>query len=245
MSKWHFGACKFPILCLGALMLALTAAHFPAAEASWDTVHVMLGEKQFEIPKKYYLESPLVEMFKNVAGLDDGSRDRLLIFQADELADNIPGYKLQDGKVKNDINARLVVLNDLERSRYLSSQENLWYARGPFYKDRFVESYPGKPWFKVFQNLDGQKIDSMWELLKQYPDSNRSIPKDISDYWIATCLKWRSDTLPTVSGKRVDCSSRIIFDNVMIEFDLTEQNLDFIDQVRKYLKATVMTWQRS
>jgi hypothetical protein len=88
-----------------------------------------------------------------------------------------------------------------------------------------------------------QGWDSAWELLKQYPDANQLIPEDISDYWIASCAV--SKGTPTPSGQYISCTSRIIFDHIMIEFHIAEQNLSVIDQVQDYLKSKVMSWQRS
>lgn len=215
------------------------------SEASWDSVTVTLGNKRFEIPKRYYFESSLVEMFKGVVGVDDNSRDRLLLFEAKELAAEIPGYQIQDGKVTNDINVLLSILTDAERGRYLDSMHrngDLWYGKG-LYTGRVVEPYPGRPWFKVFHNFKGQRWDSVWELLKQYPNANQLIPEDISDYWIASCSV--SKGTPTPSGQHISCTSRIIFDHIMIEFHVAEQNLSVIDQVQDYLKSKVMSWQRS
>jgi hypothetical protein len=75
--------------------------------------------------------------------------------EAKELATEIPGYQIQDGKVTNDINARLVVLTEKEAALYRKPDWaiELWYSRG-LYKGRLVKPYPGRPWFKVFHNFE-------------------------------------------------------------------------------------------
>jgi hypothetical protein len=117
-------------------------------------------------------------------------------------------------------------MNDAERRRYQDSDQyrDLWEASGS-YQNRVVEESRGGL-YKVFRKVE---YPYSWALLKRNPEERGQIPNDVSDFWVAHCLDGGSSV--TEGGTHTTCKSRIIKDDLLIEFNVSEQNIGLIEQL--------------
>lgn len=204
-----------------------------------DLSEVKLGQHSFAIPKNYQLEKSIPEWLRWLPGIDDGSRDVLLKFSAAEVAKYVPDYRETDGHYREDIVAVLAALDTEETRRYESGERlsDLWHFSGS-YTDAIVEPHENAGWHKVYRKVE---YPFSWAVLKQLPDTGQKMPNP-SDFWISQCLSGDSPLTP--SRKRVACKSHVFFDDLVVDFEVSEQNLKVIDGVADYLKAKVTEWKR-
>ena len=229
---------KKTVLTIAAL-LATSVIAYAAVIALSDTYHVELGQHMFNIPKPYSREGWMPQWLTSTPGLDDGSRAYLLEFPAEELAQAIPGYQSVDGRYKQDITAILNALTPVEVARYEDPEEHrdLWDATGS-YRERIVEPYPDRPWFKVYRKVEHPRS---WAAVQRSPESGEALPIDPLDLWIASC---RETTSPiTATGKYTRCLTYAFYDDIAIEFYISGENLHLIDEVRAYLRSKVESWK--
>lgn len=222
-----------------AALLATSVIAYAAIIALSDTYRVELGQHTFDIPKQYSREGWMPQWLISTPGLDDGSSAYLLEFPAKELEEAIPGYQPMDGRYREDITAILNVLTPVEKARYEDSgrYRDLWEATGS-YRERIVEPYSDRSWFKVYRKVE---YPYSWAITTRSPDSGEPMPKDTLNFWVAHCLSGNSPV--TESGKSTDCNSYVFYDDIAIEFRLSEHNLHLIDEVRTYLKSKVDSWK--
>jgi len=220
-------------------LLMASAVVYAAIFALSDTLHVQLGKYTFNIPKQYSQEGALPHWLIITPGLDDGSKDYLLRFPAKEIVAAIPGYKEMDGRYTEDITAILAVLTSVEVKRYEDSERyrDLWNATGS-YLERIVELYTHKPWFKIYRKIE---YPNSWAVVSQSPENGALLPKDTLDFWVAHCLSGNSPL--TKSGEIAICDSYVFYEDIVIDFSVSEQNLDVINDVRSYLKNTIENWR--
>lgn len=229
------------IFLIGTLLLTSIVAYASVVALS-DTYRVELGQHTFEIPKQYSREGWMPQWLSSAPGLDDGSRAYLLEFPAEELAEAVPGYQPMDGRYREDIVAILYALTPVEVARYSESDRyrdlrDLWDATGS-YRERIVEAYPDRPWFKVYRKIE---YPDVWAVVKQSPESGEPLPNKPSEFWIASC---RATTSPiTETGKLERCSTYAFYDDTAIEFSVRGKNLHLIDEIRTYLRSKVESWR--
>ncbi|HEX7046957.1 MAG TPA: hypothetical protein VF275_05250 [Gammaproteobacteria bacterium] len=232
------GVMKKSFYILVVLILG-SAVTYAAVIAVSDTYRVKLAQHTFNIPKQYSREGGLSLWFAGIPGLDDGSRAYLLEFPAEELAEAIPGYQPMDGRYREDITAILNSLRPVEVKRYKDSERyrDLWEATGSYQK-RIVEPYSDRPWFKVYREVE---YPYSWTVTTRSPDGGEPLPENVFDFWIAHCLSANSPI--TESGKSIDCDSYVFYDDIAIDFGISEQNLHLVDEVRAYLKSKIESWK--
>lgn len=227
----------FVLLCVGT-MFGLQGCR--AEPSTSDSTEIRLGRHVFVIPKAHLMEQATPDWLRWFPGLDDGSRDVLLRFGAAEVARGVPGYAEADGDYAEDVVAVIAVLNPDEIKRYQSGERlaDLWYGTGS-YTDAIVEPLGGTGWHKVYRKVE---YPYSWAVLKQLPTAGQSMPSP-SEFWIAQCLAGDSPLTP--SGKRGGCKSHVSFGDLVVDFEVSEQNLRVIDGVAGYLTAKVTEWRRS
>lgn len=225
------------LLCLLAVV-ALQACR--SDSSSTDMTEFKLGQHTFLIPESYVLEKFIPKWLRWLPGLDDSSRDILLMFRAAEIAEHVADYHEADGSYEEDVVAVLAVLDSGEIERYRRGQRlsDLWHHTGS-YSDAIVEAHENTGWHKVYRKVE---YPYSWAVLKQLPNASQPMP-DPSDFWVAQCLA--GDSPLTLSRMRVACKSYVFFDEWVVDFEVSEQNLRVIDGVADYLRAKVTGWKRS
>lgn len=228
------------IIALLGLLAVISLQACQSESSTSDITEVKLGQHTFVIPKSYQLEKIIPEWLRWLPGLDDGSRDLLLKFKAAEVAAHVSGYRDIDGGYQEDVVAVLAVLNSEEIERYKSGGRlyDLWQFTGS-YADAIVEPYENGGWHKVYRKVE---YPYSWAVLKQVPATGQAMPNP-ADFWVAQCLA--GDSPLTQSRKRVACKSYIFFDDLVVDFEVSEQNLKVIDGIADYLKAKVIQWKQS
>jgi hypothetical protein len=229
---------KKRVLLIAGILLVFAAGVYGLSKRASDMATIKLRNHVFTVPARYSLEGSVPDWLRNVTGLDE-SHDILLTFGADEIAAHVPGYVTKDEGYTENITVRVAALDpvDVARSADPSRFSDVWSGTGS-YKDRIVEPYKNRPWYKVFRKLE---YPVSWAVLSQYPDSNKPFPLKISDFWLAECLTLHSPL--TKSGKRVDCTTDRLTGDIEIEFDVSEQNLPVIEAVGDYIQATILAWE--
>ncbi len=209
-----------------------------STESPGNSIKFNLGGHVFHIPEKNSLEKGVPEWLRWLPGLDNSSNKVLIIFPAHEVSTAVDGYETDDGKYVEDVRGLLTVLNEDESRRYEDpgQYEDLWKGFGS-YEDRIVEKHKDGL-YKVFRKSE---YPYSWALLKQNPEVDRQTPDDVSDFWIAHCLDGESSV--AASGTHTTCKTRVIRDDLLIEFNVSEQNISLIDEIGDFLVSEVTSWQ--
>ena len=196
-------------------------------------VSLSLGTHIFLIPEANALVGKQFFWMDWLKGADEASRTKEIVFFGDELSKAVPGYRTDSVNLF----ATLAVLNDDEISRYKNSDRyrDIWAGEGAF-QGGSVEAWGDvKGWYKVFRPLE----QNSWTVMRRYPDPAISVPKNPEEFWVAHCSK-----MGTKSKVPVNCRSYLFFDDIAVDFSISEANLPLIDKVRTFLKGRVLEWKR-
>ena len=228
----------------GAVLIAVIAslaAGLSIAISSEDHAgrHLSLGGHELTIPRQYLLEGGLDRWIRLIPGLDDSSREILVRFPAHEIAAHTPGYEPNDGELKEDMPARIVALTPIDLQNHLDPERfrDLWYRTGG-YADAVVEEDRGRELLKVFRRVEYPRS---WALVSMLSEAGSALPNSVLDFWVAHCLDGPSSETP--SGHHVTCMAYAIRGDLMVEFNISEQNLAVIDSVRQFILDTVKRWE--
>jgi hypothetical protein len=144
---------------------------------------ITVGGRTFSIPVQYVRDEPPLWL-RMLPGLDDGSREFPILISAEELAGKIPAYIVRDGDRLHDLLARVVILTDVEQSRYLNPEQfsDIWNGTGA-YQDRVIER---DDWglVRVYRRSD----PGSWAVFSVDP-GEASIPRDVYSFWLGQCLQ--------------------------------------------------------
>lgn len=201
---------------------------------------VRLGEHVLKIPAEN-LVSSIPFWLHLIPGLAPSRNEILLKIGAGEIAEEVPGYQVYEGELKNDISLHLKVLDEkgVEQIRNPVSNiySNIWYGRGS-YDNRVVEDHDGSPFYKVYD----KKPYIYWSALRVYPDATMPMPDDPFSFWVASCVELNSPITPT--GYSTSCQSQFVHDDVLINFRVNEVNLHLIDTVKAALVKKLLLWKQ-
>lgn len=220
--------------------VATAVVAYLLAGCSGEIQRVVLADYVFLVPKEYSLSDPIPLWLRLMPGLDDDSRTTLFQVPAEELAVAVPGYIPSDGKYVENVRAMLTVLDKVEAERYV----NLEWVRearegtGSF-SGRIVEPYVSQPWYKVFRPVE---YPNSWSTFSMPSRSDEPLSDQSEDRWLAHCL--RTSSTITSSGKFVSCSTHVLFEDLAIEFSISEQNLVVADEIKLYLVRKVSSWKQ-
>jgi hypothetical protein len=205
-----------------------------------NTQHVRLAGRDFEIPRRFLQESEAYPWWLRwLPGLDTGTRELLLTINASDVANFVSSYKTHEGQYSDDLHVRLVVLTAEERRRYADSAKfaDIWNANGS-YRGEIIDFNPSQG-FRVFRRVE---YPNSWELFTISPKVSR-LPADIFSFWLGSCLKLHSSL--TSTGVIVDCSSYALAGDIAVNFRTTDQNIQAVPEIRKYLIHLVSQWQQA
>lgn len=225
------------LLSLFAIGITISMVIFNNSESK----KIKLGGYIFDIPLSYSRENSNFGWLAKFSGFDDGSNSYMLEFSAEEMAANIPGYKTRNKEYKEDIRAILSILTPVEVERYqhAEQQRDLWYLRN-FYQDAAINKYIDKGWFMVSGKYEKGRL---WSVVKKMPSDKEEFPESIFDFWVADCFSGASPL--TKSGKIVNCRSYVFYENIAIDFYVSEENLEVIESIRDYLRSKIESWKIS
>ncbi len=208
-----------------------------------DVVQIKLRQHTFLIPKHNALEreSVMPDWLLNMSGLDDGSNTTLFLFDDKEIKASVPDYQVaSDNQFKDDIEVLMAALISKEISDYQDPHTyaelgDLWQATGS-YKDRKVEPAEIPGWYKVYRAVE---YPNGWTLLNQFPDPEKPMPEQVSDFWIAKCL------IQGPKGKRQGrCTTYEMMGDIFLEFSVSDYNLPALDELRDFIKTKVQEWKQ-
>ena len=208
-----------------------------------DVVQIKLRQHTFLIPKSIAMDraSVMPDWLINMSGLDDGSSTTLFRFDDQLIKANVKGYQVaSDNQFKDDIEGLIIALNSEEISRYKDPSYpplgDLWRSTGS-YKNRKVEaSSEITGWYKVYRAVE---YPNSWALLSRFPDTDKKIPDQPHDFWVANCL------MQGPEGKRNGrCRTHELIDDIVVEFSISDYNLHLLDEIRAFIKSQVQEWKQ-
>jgi len=228
-----------PRLNLAAAVVTAVVAYLVAG-CSGGNQRVVLADHVFLIPKEYSLGDSIPLWLRLMPGLDDDSRATLFQVPAEELAVAVPGYIPADGKYVENVRAMLTVLAKVEAERYVNPEwvREAREGTGSF-SGRIVEPYVGQPWYKVFRPVE---YPYSWSIFSMQSSSDEFLSDRGEDRWLAHCLRISSPI--ATSGNFVSCSTHVLFEDLVIEFSISEQNLVVADEIKLYLVSKVTSWKQ-
>ena len=209
-----------------------------------DVVQIKLRQHTFLIPKHIAMEreSIMPDWLINMSGLDDGSSTTLFQFNDQDIKTHVSGYQIaSDNQFKDDIEGLIIALTPEEVNRYKNPDTyaqlaDLWRATGS-YKKRRVEPAETAGWYKVYREVE---YPNGWVLVNQFPDTEKPVPKQVADFWVADCL------MQGPEGKRNGrCRTYELMDNIVVEFSISDYNLPLLDELKAFVKRNVQEWNRS
>ncbi|MDZ4380600.1 MAG: hypothetical protein U0942_04590 [Parvibaculum sp.] len=232
-TKMLKASIKIGLVLIGTL--AISAVAYEATSLLSDTYRVALGQHVFNIPTQYSRQGAASQL----TGADEDSRSYMLEFSAEDVAAEVSNYKTTNGSYRENIRAVLIAPTFDESKRYQSPGylKDIWNAEGS-YRDAIIESYAGRSWLKVYRKIE---YPYSWAVLREMPEKNRSVPENVFSFWIANCLSGNSPI--TQSGEIVICQSYALDQDIVIDFYISEQNLDVIEDVRLFLKSKIELWK--
>lgn len=229
---------KIGLFIFGVMPLFLSAHAYSSNSEKVEAVR--LGQYLLEIPSENLAES-IPFWLRFVPGLAPGYDEILLRIDADEIAEEVSGYQVYDGKLKNDILLRLEVLDEKGLEQLLNPISNIysdiWYGRGP-YDNRVVEDHASSPFYKVYD----KEPYIYWSALRVYPDATMPMPDDPFSFWVAGCIE--HEKTPMTSTGYASCQSQFVHDNLLLDFNFNEVNLHLIDVIKATLLKKVLSWRK-
>ncbi|MGX9462241.1 hypothetical protein ACWXWU_13550 [Shewanella sp. A14] len=222
---------KFNYLTISAVCFCFVIG---LAIAKSNSSKIRIGSYDFDIPEEYLLESSMPDWLKWLPGVDEPNKGVLFKLPAKLISENVSGYKAIDGKLVEDIRGYLVVLNSQERTRYGDkAQYNDLISGTGSYANMIVENHG--QFFKVFRKVE---YPYSFALVTENPTE---ISEPSNGFWIAHCLNRKNSI--SQSGEHVSCSSHAVKGDLLVEFNISEQNIMYIETVKHYLMEQVMEWK--
>ncbi|MGD8177449.1 hypothetical protein [Marinimicrobium sp. ARAG 43.8] len=230
---------------IALIVIVILVAVFGAQAITYavsDVVRIKLRQHTFLIPKHIAMEreSVMPDWLLNMSGLDDGSSTTLFKFDDQEIKANVTGYQVDsDNQFKDDVEGLIIALTSEEVGRYkdpsYAQLSDLWQRTGS-YKNRKVEAAEMPGWYKVYRAVE---YPNSWALLSRFPNSDKPIPDQPQDFWIASCL------MQGPEGKRNGrCRTYELIDDIAVEFSISDYNLHLLDEIREFIRSQVREWKQ-
>ncbi|MEX2206369.1 MAG: hypothetical protein WEF50_09110 [Myxococcota bacterium] len=234
MTNRRTTAAKMTVASL--LLVAGSIIAFAVAKQA-DQPH-SLGDHELAIPPEYLLEGELDRWVDLIPGTDVGSRGVLLRVPAREIAAHVPTYKIGDPAFQVDIIARLVALTPKELREQLDPHRlsDLWFQRGE-YENAIMQQDRNRRLLKVFRRAEYPRS---WALVSNVSADATPLPDSVLEFWVAHCLDGPSSDSAT--AQHATCMTFAMLGDLMIEFDIPEQNVDAVDAVRRFMVELVAGW---
>jgi hypothetical protein len=230
-----FASVALPVILLPAYG-ALTTGE--CAEPAGQIVNVQLAKYSLRIPRENLFEDEIPWWIRMIPGLDTtGGDSKRYRISAEQVGKAIDGYQIRDGIIDEEVSGILWALTKeevaLENDPFLGEYGKAWLGTDS-YSERIIEKESQTGLFRVqnkYKNLG-------WMYMKRDPREAGPLPKERSEYWVATCLEIKG--IPKPESLRVNCNSSVrLYPDFAIDFSVSGQNISVIEQVREFLKAEV------
>ncbi len=203
-----------------------------------NIVEVRLGCHMLEVPRKNVVSNGVPAWLRWLPGLDDGSNSALFRFFDHEVQEYVSGYQIGEVRFRDDIEIIIIALttedvNGYQNPKTFSQLGDLWNMQGS-YRERRMEPHRSNGWYKVFREVE---YPYSWALLNRYPDPHSPLPDSTSEFWVAHCLMLGPKKDPQPS-----CTSHFLVDDFLVEFSISEYNIEKIDKVKAFLRSEVESW---
>ena len=197
-----------------------------------------MGRYQFNIPAEYGTRGFMNLSVRWFTRHFQSKEVAVFELKEHELALNISDYKVGESDHPRNIKGLIRVWDEktLQTFKQPGRYASLWRGTGAYTK-REVQPYSNGKLYRVYRDASSKKI---WTVLKQNPLQNNPLPDNSFDFWVARCRAHESK-MPG-SAQFTICNSYLLIDDVVVEFYLTEDNLETIDEIRQYLTEKVISW---
>lgn len=217
---------RIAVLCMSALF-AFQFGYAGMSEA--DTIKIRLGPYSLGIPEANSLEGKAPFWIAMIPGLDSGAKSTNIIFPSHEVAVSIPGL---DPETELLGTLHSVSEEEYNAYRHHSFGVDLWFGRGA-HKHKTFEPWEGTGLYRAFYAQHHKKV--FWEVVRMLPDPDRPPPDDIQDFFVANCSG-------DFDAGKSSCSTFVLFDRLLVEFDVQESHLLRIEEIRQFIQEKVSSW---
>lgn len=195
---------------------------------------IKISQYDFKVPSDFVLDRSVPEWLRWLPGGDEQNNGFLFLLPASVIKKSIDGYAEFDERYTEDIRGHVVVLNKEERKKYTDGRQyiDLWRRQGE-YESSIVENADGL--YKVYRKVE---YPYSWALVTAEPGTASNLPDNL---WIAHCLRVNSNL--NLKKEHSNCRSHVIKDDLLIEFNISEQNMKKIDEVKSYLIDQILEWK--
>ena len=210
-----------------------------------DNVSITLGKNTFCIPKRYSILNQVSGPLFNIKGADTspyGGSFQVAI-EPDEVKQSIPGYLLNHGDLPAVyfINVRQAPAEELERILNSQSFADILQLKND-YENAHVEYDKPNNFYRV-SNIGFPPPFMLWEVIKMKPDNQAIVPKNINDYYLASCH--RSGGTTGINGTSSSCDYSSEIDGYLVEIRTTENNLHLKKQITEFSRQLLVSWQQN
>ena len=194
---------------------------------------------RLDVPQKYLeKDANSFPVIKGLPGLDQTSREMLLVVKAPEVALSLKKYRPNIDGYSDDLRLRLTLLSSTELARYTDPEFFGDIRKGSgSYTDQVIEHDKNRGFVRVYRKIE---YPNSWEVFKQKAEG--TLPADLQSSWIAHCVS--SNSPLTSSGRLALCKSHVLVGNLAIHFTVSDENLAQIDEIRAFLRALIVDWSR-
>ena len=117
-----------------AFCLFLAVISMSADAFDMDTVKIKVGKHHLTVPERYMIEPQIPIWLRWVPGLAPSEGGIILDIKAEDIAAEVPGYQIYDGRYKADCILLIQVKGEKELKTYLDPHwhyySDMWYGRG-------------------------------------------------------------------------------------------------------------------
>ncbi|GJL94849.1 MAG: hypothetical protein DHS20C05_12540 [Hyphococcus sp.] len=224
----------------GAAILTSLAVVSIGNASKREIVPVVLNGQMFHIPAENVISDvPFwVGIFpKNY----DNPDDLLIVFEAEEIQTEIPNYitRLNDYKADSVVNIMALDAKKVEeyRNPNYPLYRDAWKGEGK-YDQHQIDVHEASGFYKI----SNPRYNFYWSALKIKPDPKVDAPTRIDDFWVAHCGENRSSN---ASGANLtSCHVNGFYENdIYFDFRIIGQNLHLYEQVKKFIRHKLASWE--
>lgn len=218
-------------------LLSITILILGCSEKS-DTTTIALASYKLLVPSEYVDSDGIVSQLFQAMRLGKKNDSIIVRIPSSEVVKSVSNYNVDPSKIfQDDLELLITVLNPMEvkshsdpyQYRFLS---DLWNSESS-YKKRIVENDNVKGWLRVYRKSE---YPDSFAIIKS--DFKEVLPDTVKEFWIAHCLILGSEELPSIR-----CSTFTLVENVLIEFHVSKENLESLEQITAFIVEEFESWK--